>query len=194
MSKTHEDDTASTPDFDESVKFLGRVKWFNNKAGYGFCTVVGAAGGERVGEDVFVHHTGVKVASEQYKYLVQGEYVHFSLRTSESSTHPFQAANLTGVWGGKLMCETRNEQRQQRAAYNTEDGDGDVASAGGVDRAHGRPRRPGAAPQRRRDNRRAVRLQGAGPRDGETWTLTMGSPQRRNTRPRRPRRDNNDEA
>ena len=168
MSKTNDDDTASTPDFDGSAKFLGRVKWFNNKAGYGFCTVVGATGSERVGEDIFVHHTGVQVASEQYKYLVQGEYVHFSLRTSDSSAHPFQAANLTGVWGGKLMCETRNEQRQQRAAYNaynTEDAEGEGAAE---DRSAPR-RRP------RRDNRRAVRLQGAGPRDGETWTLTLGN-------------------
>jgi cold shock CspA family protein len=105
--------TASAQDIDESVNYCGRVKWFNNKAGYGFCTVVGDDGSDRVGEDIFVHHTGVKVDSEQYKYLVQGEYVHFHLMKSDSNAHPFQACGLTGMWGGKLMCETRNEQRQQ---------------------------------------------------------------------------------
>ena len=63
-------DTASSQDFDESTRYFGRVKWFKNKAGYGFCTVVGDEGDDRVGEDIFVHHTGVKVASEQYKYCL----------------------------------------------------------------------------------------------------------------------------
>ena len=107
--------TASAQDIDESVLYCGRVKWFNNKAGYGFCTIVGEDGSDRVGEDIFVHHSGVKVDSEQYKYLVQGEYVHFHLMKSDSDAHPYQACELSGMWGGKLMCETRNEQRQQRA-------------------------------------------------------------------------------
>jgi cold shock CspA family protein len=55
---------------DSSVeKFTGRVKWFNNKAGYGFITVTD---GPKSGSDVFVHHSSIKVVSEQYKYLVQG--------------------------------------------------------------------------------------------------------------------------
>ena len=33
---------------------IGRVKWFNNKAGYGFITVTD---GSRSGTDVFVHHS-----------------------------------------------------------------------------------------------------------------------------------------
>ena len=47
----------------------GRVKWFNNKAGYGFITV---SKGDYNGEDVFVHHSAIEVAQEQYRYLVQG--------------------------------------------------------------------------------------------------------------------------
>ena len=85
MADSKMNDTASSQDFDESTRYFGRVKWFNNKAGYGFCTVVGNEGDERVGEDIFVHHTGVKVGSEQYKYLVQGEYVQFNLRSSDST-------------------------------------------------------------------------------------------------------------
>ena len=59
-----------------SERFIGRVKWFNNKAGYGFVTITD---GSRAGSDVFVHHSSIKVDSEQYKYLIQGEYVEFNL-------------------------------------------------------------------------------------------------------------------
>ena len=106
------DSTSTSVNFDESVTYTGRVKWFNNKQGYGFVTVVI---GDKQGEDIFVHHSGVRVGEEQYKYLVQGEYVDFSLKTSESTSHPYQATNVTGVNEGKLMCETRNEIRSQRA-------------------------------------------------------------------------------
>ena len=40
---------------------------------------------------------------------MQGEYVQFNLRKSDSEKHPYQAGNVRGMWGGKLMCETRNE-------------------------------------------------------------------------------------
>lgn len=96
-------------------RYLGRVKWFNNKAGFGFVTCLD---GDRKDEDVFVHHTGVSVASEQYKYLVQGEYVHFSVKKTENKEHPFQATHVRGVYGGWLMCETRHEIRKTTQAYN----------------------------------------------------------------------------
>ena len=48
-------------------RFTGRVKWFNNKAGYGFVTVTD---GPKAGSDIFIHHSSIKVDSEQYKYLV----------------------------------------------------------------------------------------------------------------------------
>jgi CspA family cold shock protein len=89
-------------------KFTGRVKWFNNKAGYGFITVTD---GPKSGSDVFVHHSSVKVDAEQYKYLVQGEYIEFSLATVANDKHECQATNVSGIKGGKLMCETRNETR-----------------------------------------------------------------------------------
>ena len=96
-------------------KFTGRVKWFNNKAGYGFITVTD---GPKSGSDVFVHHSSIKVDSEQYKYLVQGEYIEFSLATVANDKHECQATNVSGIKGGKLMCETRNESR---AAFKKEE-------------------------------------------------------------------------
>jgi CspA family cold shock protein len=105
----------STPNVSSSSERLtGRVKWFNNKSGYGFITVTD---GDKSGSDVFVHHSSIKVDSEQYKYLVQGEYVDFNLSTTKNSAHEFQAGEVYGIKGGKLMCETRHESRVARSQY-----------------------------------------------------------------------------
>lgn len=90
----------------------GRVKWFNNRAGYGFITLTRGVG---KGKDVFVHHSGINVDKEQYKYLVQGEYVEFDSCKSTNDKHPYQACGIRGVDGGNLMCETRYENRRPRA-------------------------------------------------------------------------------
>ena len=63
---------------------MGRVKWFNNKAGYGFITVTD---GHKAGSDIFVHHSSIKVDAQQYKYLVQGEYVEFGLSSVSNGDH-----------------------------------------------------------------------------------------------------------
>jgi CspA family cold shock protein len=90
----------------------GRVKWFNNKSGYGFITLL--EDGNQDGKDIFVHHTGIVVNNEQYKYLVQGEYVEFQLEKVNNGNHEYQANHVTGIRGGKLLCETRNENRETR--------------------------------------------------------------------------------
>jgi cold shock CspA family protein len=99
-----------------SEHLLGRVKWFNNKAGYGFVTITD---GIRSGTDVFVHHSAINVDSQQYKYLVQGEYVEFDLIRVESDKHEWQASLVSGIRGGKLMCETRHELKVARTEYKT---------------------------------------------------------------------------
>jgi len=107
----------STPSVSSSSeRFTGRVKWFNNKAGYGFITVTD---GSKSGSDVFVHHSSIKVDSEQYKYLVQGEYVDFNLSDTETTNHEFQAGEVCGIKGGKLMCETRRDSRFSRSQYRS---------------------------------------------------------------------------
>jgi CspA family cold shock protein len=95
-----------------SDRIIGQVKWFNNKVGYGFITV------KQNGQDsdIFVHHSNVTVSSEQYKYLIQGEYVEFAMKHTENSAHEYQAENVSGINGGKLMCETRNDNRQMKPA------------------------------------------------------------------------------
>lgn len=97
-------------------KLTGRVKWFNNKAGYGFITVNDCETNEE--RDMFVHHSEIKVDQTQYKYLVQGEYVEFVIgainRENKTDVH---ATNVRGINGGKLMCETRNEVRSFRTSH-----------------------------------------------------------------------------
>ncbi len=108
--------TSATPSLvTSSDRLTGRVKWFNNQAGYGFLTITDGA---RAGSDIFVHHSGVQVLSEQYKYLVQGEYVEFKLNSTPGGTHEFQASDVSGINGGKLMCETRREFKNARTNYN----------------------------------------------------------------------------
>lgn len=91
----------------ERKSLLGCVKWFNNKVGYGFITLSDGS----LEQDIFVHHSALNTSDEQYKYLVQGEYVCFELvkSTDPDSKHDFFAGNVSGVNGGKLMCETRNQ-------------------------------------------------------------------------------------
>lgn len=88
----------------------GTVKWFNNKAGFGFITV--CEEGEYKEKDIFIHYSSIRVSNLQYKYLVQGEYVDFTLVKANSDTHEFQAMNVSGVKGGPIMCETRRTMVQ----------------------------------------------------------------------------------
>jgi cold shock CspA family protein len=93
----------------------GRVKWFNNKAGYGFITLTDCETSEE--RDIFVHHSEINVDQSQYKYLVQGEYVEFVLGAiNRDNTLVVHATKVSGIKGGKLMCETRNEARSQRTS------------------------------------------------------------------------------
>ena len=94
----------SSESVSETKRYIGQVKWFNNKAGYGFITMTDDDNKEK---DIFTHYSTVRVGDSQYKYLVQGEYVEFELSSSASDEHEFQSTNVTGINGGKLMCETR---------------------------------------------------------------------------------------
>jgi cold shock CspA family protein len=115
----------------QSSRLVGQVKWFNNKAGYGFITV---SDGENSGKDVFIHYSTIRVTNSQYKYLVQGEYVEFLLTKSSTDTHEFQASDVSGIKGGSLMCELRRTTRtfdetkprrapRQEGTARTESGD-----------------------------------------------------------------------
>ncbi len=50
---------------------VGRVKWFNDKKGYGFIEPDGG------GEDIFVHHTSIM--SDGFRTLSEGQVVQFEV-------------------------------------------------------------------------------------------------------------------
>jgi CspA family cold shock protein len=52
----------------------GKVKWFDNKKGFGFIA-------QDTGKDVFVHHTSI--VGNGYKTLKEGETVQFDLIESD---------------------------------------------------------------------------------------------------------------
>lgn len=105
-----------------SEQNIGIVKWFNNKSGYGFLTVLSE--GELKNADIFSHHSAITVKGDLYKYLVQGEYVEFDVAKLEkkpqsNSNHEVQAINIRGILSGDLMCETRHKNKD-----NIKSGDG----------------------------------------------------------------------
>jgi CspA family cold shock protein len=52
------------------VLMTGRVKWFNDRKGFGFIEVEG-------GKDVFVHHSSIQ--GEGFKSLKEGDSVEFEV-------------------------------------------------------------------------------------------------------------------
>ena len=52
----------------------GKVKWFDNKKGFGFITDEG-------GQDIFVHHTAIQ--SKGYRTLNEGETVSYEIIPSD---------------------------------------------------------------------------------------------------------------
>ena len=93
-------------------RYTGQVKWFNNKAGYGFITVNDE--GDFEGKDIFTHFSSINVSDSQYKYLVQGEYVDLNIIKSTTDNHEYQSVNVSGIKGGNLMCETRKQILSER--------------------------------------------------------------------------------
>ena len=90
-------------------QYVGKVKWFNNKSGYGFVTFIDSSNFK--GKDIFAHHSSLNVKDEIYKYLVQGEFVEFSVQKMDSGNHEYQAMNIKGILQNDLMCETRHKNR-----------------------------------------------------------------------------------
>ena len=113
------DTETTTPVTNAMTGMTGRVKWFNNKNGYGFITVI-SGDDSCIGNDIFVHHSAIVVSSEQYRYLVQGEYVEFDIAAANSETHKVSSSNVRGMKGGQLLCETRNQQRSLRSRSDTQ--------------------------------------------------------------------------
>jgi len=95
-------DTATAPASQSLASLNGQVKWFNNHLNYGFITSISE--GEYKGLDIFVHQSNIRASG--YRTLQNGEYVEFDLiQNAAGDKHPYHASNVSGINGGKLMCE-----------------------------------------------------------------------------------------
>lgn len=63
-------------------RYIGTVRWFNNRKGYGFI-------GREDGDDVFVHFTAIRM--EGFRRLDEGQRVEFSI---EEGPKGIQAADV----------------------------------------------------------------------------------------------------
>jgi cold shock CspA family protein len=91
--------------------YMGVVKWFNNKTGYGFITCLEK---EYQHKDIFVHHSALTPYNDQYKYLIQGEYVQFQIKHQQHNTHSISANNVTGILGGNILIFNRAQPPRKK--------------------------------------------------------------------------------
>ena len=80
-------------------EYIGNVKWFSDRLGYGFITI---QNGPHKGIDCFVYHAALQPLNSVYKSLSKGEYVALDIVDGAQGK---QCANVTGVLGGALMAD-----------------------------------------------------------------------------------------
>ena len=83
-------------------EYIGYVKWFNNKKGYGFITITD---GGHQGEDGFCHFSDI--ATEYYKIVYPGEFVSCDVETKKDDGKII-CKNVTGVNGYPLLADNSN--------------------------------------------------------------------------------------
>ena len=112
--------------------------------------------------------------------MVQGEYVEFELIKMTEGKHEYQAGNVSGIKGGKLMCVTRREFRETRTNYKVESGEDEA-----------RPPNRSYVPK----SVAPPRVRGEGPREGNQgegskWTYVVNNGKSTSdSRTRKPRVD-----
>ena len=114
---------------------LGRVKWFDNRKGFGFVNSLSG------GSEVFVHHSGLKSSSGVFRTLYPGEYIEFELTTDSASGRQF-AVSVTGVQGGLLLCENTDTRLMVRRSRPFDSADAESSEY--TPREETRPRGTGA--------------------------------------------------
>jgi CspA family cold shock protein len=81
----------------------GKVKWFDNKKGFGFIA-------QEQGDDVFVHHTSIQ--GQGYKTLLEGEVVTFEIIDSDKGP---KALNVLRAQSNGFHAKTQTEHRARQS-------------------------------------------------------------------------------
>ena len=95
---------------------IGICKWFNNKLGFGFITLIEDENGNKTERDIFCHYTGICPTNSKFHTLLKGEYVSFSIEKGKNGD---QAVNIRGIRGGPLMCDTPHNVAALTQQYQT---------------------------------------------------------------------------
>ena len=92
-------------------KTNGCVKWYHTKKGYGFISSL------KDEKDYFVHISGIQLTDgkDGFKTLKQGEYVEFNINKEDGKEF---AVDVTGIKGGKLLCEHRPVRKSNNSKKN----------------------------------------------------------------------------
>lgn len=116
QSESIETSASKKVEYDQSQFYMGCVKWFNNKKGYGYVTI---KDGPLVNEDIFTHHTAINVPEGQYRYLVAGEYIHIQVKDYQGENHLYQANQVKAPCeNGMIMCEMRSLRQPKSPVLN----------------------------------------------------------------------------
>lgn len=126
--------TANTTTSSPQPRTLGRIKWFDNRKGFGFLTRL------EDNVDIFLHFSSITVGDGVYKTLMEGEYVEFDVKQDDSGKN--LAVDITGPRRGPLLCE--NTERRiyavRRNPSTSEEGDTDAAPSRRPPRGSRRPK------------------------------------------------------
>lgn len=110
-------------------RFVGNVKWYDTKKGYGFVTLV-TPENDKTGNDIFVHYSNVNV-EDGYRRLFPGEYVEFELGSGNDG-RPVCLA-VSGLYGGNLLCQNEGHRFKVFPIRDQPNEDADGGDDGGDD-------------------------------------------------------------
>jgi CspA family cold shock protein len=111
--------SASAPEFIVEDRVHGRVKWFNNKKGFGFIEIVNGAD-EYTGREVFIHFNNIYLQRSRYKTLYGGEYVSFHLVRAKEDKYELEASDVRGAFGGYLRVDSEAEEKAARNTHRNQ--------------------------------------------------------------------------
>ena len=144
-------------------------KWFNRQSGWGFLVLTSSAG-EYAGDEIFVHYNTLQCTKDVFRYLTAGEYVSVQIGQTDDAKRPWQAIKVTGIDGGILLCESRDDDRAtKKPGRSSSDGDLSASGDGGGGTNTMRVTLPRTAP------RQTVRPRGGGPRDEADGSAEAGN-------------------